>query len=226
MVSNWSSVVAQPFLQLWQGLVLFIPQLVGAFVVFIIGSVIAVLVGKIVADILKRLNFNQIFAREHLKEALAKANLNVNPSEFIGSIFRWVLIIVSLLAAVDILGFTQFGIFLQSVLGYLPNILVASFIFVVAVIIADIVAKVLHATVESARMGSGHVVAIIVKWSIWIFAVSAILIQLLPVVKDLIIPIIQGVIYFFVIAGGIAFGLGGKDVAAEMLGDLKRKLKG
>lgn len=203
----------------------FIPQLVGAFVVFIIGSIIAVVIGKIVTDVLKRLKFNQIFAKEHFKEALEKANLNVNPSEFIGLIFRWVLIIVSLLAAVDILGFTQFGIFLQKVLGFLPNVLVASLIFVVAVLIADIVGKILHATVESAQMGSGHYVAIIVKWSIWIFTIVAILLQL-GVAEELLIPIVQGVIYFFVIAGGLAFGLGGKDVASEILQDLRKKLKG
>ena len=225
MVSDWSSVIMQPFWQLWKGLVMFIPQLVGAFVVFIIGSIIAVAVGKIVADILKRLKFNQIFAKEHFKEALEKANLNVNPSEFIGSIFKWVLIIVSLLAAVDILGFTQFGTFLQSVLGYLPNVLVASFIFVVAVIIADIVAKVLHATVESAQMGSGHYVAIIVKWSIWIFTVIAILLQL-GVAPFLLQTLFTGVVAAIAVATGLAFGLGGKDVATEILNDLKRKLKG
>ena len=225
MVSDWSLVIFQPFEQLWSGLVKFIPQLVGAFVVFIIGSIIAVVIGKIVTDVLKRLKFNQIFAKEHFKEALEKANLNVNPSEFIGLIFRWVLIIVSLLAAVDILGFTQFGIFLQKVLGFLPNVLVASLIFVVAVLIADIVGKILHATVESAQMGSGHYVAIIVKWSIWIFTIVAILLQL-GVAEELLIPIVQGVIYFFVIAGGLAFGLGGKDVASEILQDLRKKLKG
>src|SRR3989338_7188116 len=102
VASDWSLVIMQPFQQLWQGLVLFIPQLVGAFVVFIVGSIIAVAVGNVVADILKRLQFNQLFAKEHFKEALEKANLNVNPSEFIGSIFKWVLVIASLLAAVDI----------------------------------------------------------------------------------------------------------------------------
>lgn len=225
MVLDWYTVTREGLLDLWGGVLGFIPQLVGALVVFIIGWFIASIVGKVVADVLKRLQFNQLFAREGLKKALEKAELKVDPSEFIGGIFMWAFMIVFLLAAVDILGFNQLGIFLQKVLAYLPNVLIASLIFVVAVIIAEIVGKILHATVEGAQMGSGHIVALIVKWSIWIFTIIAILLQL-GVAPFLLQTLFTGLVALIVIAGGIAFGLGGKDVAAEILQDLKRKLRG
>ncbi len=225
MALDWYKITFQSLQELWNAVVSFIPQLVGALIVFIIGWFISVAVGKVVADILRRLKFNQIFAREHFKEALERAELKVDPSKFIGGIFKWVLVIVFLLAAVDSLGFSQFGTFLQMVLRYLPNVLVASFIFVVAVIIADIVEKILRATIESAQLGSGHFVALIVKWSIWVFAGIAILLQL-QVAKDFLLFVLQGIVGFLVVAAGLAFGLGGRDVAAEILQDLKRKLKG
>ena len=135
------------------------------------------------------------------------------------------LLIVFVLAAVEILGLNELAGFLSDVLGYLPNVLVASLIFVFAVVIADIVGKFLHATVESAQMGSGHYVAVIVKWSIWIFAIIAILLQL-GVARDFLLLVLQGVVAFFVVAAGLSFGLAGKDVAGELLRDMMKKLKG
>jgi len=85
--------------------------------------------------------------------------------------------------------------------------------------------KVVRATVESIRVGYGHIVGVIIRWSIWIFALLAILMQL-QITPALIQTIFTGFIALVVIAGGIAFGLGGKDVAGEITRDLYKKLKG
>ncbi|MDP2637166.1 MAG: hypothetical protein Q8P03_00960 [bacterium] len=225
MVLDWYEITLAQLQELWMGVVAFVPQLVGALVVFVVGWIIAVIVGRVIADILRRIQFNQLFEREGFRRALERADMKVDPSEFIGGIFKWVLLIVFVLAAVEILGLNELAGFLGDVLGYLPNVLVASLIFVFAVVIADIVGKFLHATVESAQMGSGHYVAVIVKWSIWIFAIIAILLQL-GVARDFLLLVLQGVVAFFVVAAGLSFGLAGKDVAGELLRDMMKKLKG
>ena len=222
---DWYGTTLQALQGLWQGFLGFIPQVVGALVVFIIGWFIAEAVGKVVADILKRAQFNQLFAGTGWKDALVKAEIKVNPAEFIGGLFKWALLIVFLLAAVEILGLSQFAAFLTNVLGYLPNVLVASLIFVVAVIISELLEKILRVTVEGSGMGYGHFVGVIVKWSIWTFAIIAILLHL-GVTPFLLQTLFTGVVAFLVVAGGLAFGLGGKEVAGEFLQDLKRKLKG
>jgi hypothetical protein len=178
----------------------------------------------VVAEILRKLNFNRFFEKGGIKTALEKAEFKVDASGFIGAIFKWIFVIVFLLVAVEILGLTQFGIFLTSVLAYLPNVVVAVLIFVVAVIIADILEKVVRAAVEGVRVGYGNLVGIIVRWSIWIFAIFAILYQL-RVAPGLIQTLLSGIVGLIVIAGGIAFGLGGKDVATEILQELRRKLQ-
>lgn len=225
MILDWYAVTLDSLQDLWQGFLGFLPSVVGALLIFFIGWVISVAVGRLVGDILKRLNFNKIFEKGNWDEALAKADIKVDAAAFVGSIFKWSLVIVFLLAAVEVLGLTQLAGFLKDVLAYLPNVVVASLIFVVAVVISDISEKVLRALVESTRVGSGHVVSAIVRWSIWIFAVIAILMQL-NIASMLSQTIVTGLVAFFVIAGGLAFGLGGKEVAAEILQDLKRRLKG
>ncbi|MFH1820339.1 MAG: hypothetical protein ABH805_00215 [Candidatus Nealsonbacteria bacterium] len=225
MVLDWYQVTMDALQVLWNGFILFAPRLIGAIVVLIIGWFISVVLAKGVTEVLKRLRFNRIFERGIWKEALAKAEFNVDAASFIGGVVKWVLVIVFLMAAVEILKLQGFALFLKDVLAYLPNIVVASFIFVVAVIIADILEKIVRATVETTRVGHGHIVGVIVRWSIWVFALFAILTQL-QVVEELIQTLFTGIIAVIVISAGLAFGLGGKEIATEVLRGMYRKLKG
>ena len=225
LFTNWYSVTMDSLMRLWQGFLNFMPALIGAVVVFFIGWLVSVAVGKLTASILKKARFNQVFEKGVWKEALAKAEFKVDAAEFVGAVVKWVLVIVFLMAAVEILGLVAFAGFLNSVLAYLPNVLVAVFIFVVAVVIADILEKVVRATIESISVGYGHLAGAIVRWSIWIFAILAILVQL-KITPSLIQTFVTGFVALIALAGGISFGLGGKDVAGEIVRDLYKKLKG
>jgi len=170
-----------------------------------------------------KLKFNQAIERGNLDESLAKANIKVNASEFVGAIVKWILVIVFLQASVGILGWLGFASLLGKVVSYLPNVIVAVLIFAVTVIIADIVEKVVRLSTERVKIGYGHIVSAIVKWAIWIFAIMIILEQL-NIGGILPQAIIFGIIGFLTLAGGLAFGLGGRDAAAELIKDFKQKL--
>jgi len=223
MVFDWYSVTLQAIQNLWQGFLNFIPSLIGAILVFIIGWFIAIFVGKLVAEILKRIKFDRLFEKGGWKEALEKAELKITASEFIGAIFKWVLVIVFLQVSVGFLGWTQFAVLLGKVIGYLPNVVVAALIFVVAVVVADIVEKVVVAAAEGAKFAYTHLAGAIVKWSIWIFAILAILRQLI-IVPELVETLFKALVYGIVAILVISFGLGGKEVATEILQNLKKKL--
>lgn len=224
-IESWYLITMEALQGLWEAFLGFVPNLIGALIVLIVGWFIAVGIGKLAAKVLEKARLNQFLEKAGWKEALEKAEIKVDVSGFIGAIFKWVLFIVFLLAAVEILGLVQFADFLTNVLNYLPNVIVAVLIFVVAVIIADIVEKIVRAGVEGARIGYGHIVGVIVKWSIWTFAILAMLVQL-KVAPALMQTIFTGLVALMVIGGGLAFGLGGKDIAGEILRDLQRKLRG
>ena len=225
MISDWYTITFDALEDLWIGFVDFIPALIGALIIFVIGWFIAMAIGRVVSEILIRIKFNELFERTDWKHALDKAKLSVNPAEFLGAIVKWILVIVFLMAAVEILGLPEFADFLGRVVAYLPNVFVAALFFVVAVIVADIVEKIIVAAVEKMRVGYSHFVGVVVKWAIWVFAILAIFYQL-GVVPEMIQTLFTGLIAFIVIAGGLAFGLGGKDVANELLRDWKGRLKG
>ncbi|MBI1866280.1 MAG: hypothetical protein HY005_02585 [Candidatus Staskawiczbacteria bacterium] len=221
---DWSVAIIQPFLQ---GLVAFVVNLLLAIIVFVIGYLISVGIGKLVTEILKSIKFNKLFEKEGWKTALQRARIDVDPSGFIGAIFKWVFVMVSLLVAVDILKLVQFADFLTDVLNYLPSVIGAALIFVAAVIISDIVEKLVRVAVERMKIGYGYLAASIVKWSIWIFTIFLVLDQLLPnsmLVQILYSSIIYGIVGALALGLGLAIGHGGKDVAAEILQDMKKKM--
>ena len=229
MIIDWVSVTTAALQDLWQGFLILIPKIIGAVIIFLIGWFIAVGIGKLVTEILKRLQFDRIFEKGAWQDALKKAEFKVDASGFIGAIVKWLLVIAFLLAAVEVLGLNQFAGFLGNVVGYLPNVIVAALIFVVTVIITDIASKIASAGVEGVRVGYGRLVGTIVKWVIWIFAVLAILRQLSIVpefTQTMFNAIVYGVVALVVIPLSIAFGLGGKDVAAEWLENFRKKLTG
>ena len=223
--TDWSLSVVQPFLQ---QLVVFVANLVLALVVFIIGYLVSIGIGKVISELLKSVKFNKLFEKEGWKKSLQRANVEVNPSEFIGAIFKWVFVVVSLLIAVDVLGLKTFAGFLTQVLDYVPNVIVAGLVFVVAIIVSDIVEKIVRVTVERLKVGYGYVAASIVKWAIWVFTFFLILGQLLPTNAFIIAlynSLVYGIVGALALGIGLAIGLGGKETAGKIISDMYRKVE-
>jgi len=222
---DWYSITQAALKDVWQGLIVFIPKLVGAIIVFVLGWFVSLWVGKLVVGLLEKVKFNRLFERQNWKTAFEKAGLKNNAADFIGEVVKWVLMIVFLLAAVEILGYVQFAVFLTRILDYLGNVVVAALIFVVTAVVVDLLAKVIVAMSESAKFRHALFAGEIVKWAIWIFAIFAILHQL-EIAQALVDILFTGIVATLVISFGLAFGLAGKDFAVEILTELRKKIKG
>ena len=208
----------------WQSFLSFLPSLVGAIFIFVIGWFFAVGVGKLVAGILAKLKFNSFFESESWTNAMEKADIELDMSQFIGAIVKWILIIVVLWMSVAQLGFNEFEEIMSEIVAYLPNVMVAALIFVIAVMVAEFLSKIMIAATEKADFVHAGLAGAIVKWGIWLFAIFAILIQL-GIASELLEILFEGLVYMVAIAGGLAFGLGGKDAAKEMISKMKKNFK-
>ena len=223
MLRNWSIITYGVLEDTLRGFLMFLPKLIGALTIFVIGWFISVGIGRLVSEILKKLRFNQIFERNNWKEALEKAEIKVNPSDFTGGICKWILVIVSLFISVGILGFDQFADFLVQIIAWLPNLIIAIAIFVVSVITADILEKVIKAGVKKIGVGYAGFLGSAVRWSLYIFAGLAILRQL-GVTPTIIDTLVMGFVGMITLAVGLSFGLGGKDAAARLIEDIRKKI--
>jgi hypothetical protein len=223
MDALWYAITAKALSGLWEGFISFLPNFLIALIVFIIGWLIALGVGKLVAEILARVGFNKLFEKDGWKEAMEKADVKVNAGDFVGAIVKWVLVIVFLSITVTILGFSEFNVFLDGVMFWLPNLIIATAIFVVGVVIADMAEKLIKVWVKKMGINYADFIGTVAKWAIYIFSGMAILVQL-GIAEALINTLLTGFVATLALAFGLAFGLGGKDAAAKAIQDAKDKL--
>ncbi|MFA5743103.1 MAG: hypothetical protein WCX77_02935 [Candidatus Paceibacterota bacterium] len=223
MDALWYAITAKALSGLWEGFISFLPNFLIALIVFIIGWLIALGVGKLVAEILARVGFNKLFEKDGWKEAMEKADVKVNAGDFVGAIVKWVLVIVFLSITVTILGFSEFNVFLDGVIFWLPNLIIATAIFVVGVVIADMAEKLIKVWVKKMGINYADFIGTVAKWAIYIFSGMAILVQL-GIAEALINTLLTGFVATLALAFGLAFGLGGKDAAAKAIQDAKDKL--
>lgn len=224
MMQTWSEVLIASFQQLWGGVITFIPKIIIALVIFIVGWVIAVALGRVVSQIMRAFKVDRALQALGAEETLSKAGFRLDSGAFIGGLVRWFFIIVFLVAAIDVVGLNQVNAFLRDVvLGYLPNVIVAALILVVAAFIADVMRKVVIGSAKAADVPSYNLLGGITKWSIWMFAILAALYQL-GIAGVFAQTLFTGFVAMLAISGGLAFGLGGRDVAAKYLERLKKDI--
>lgn len=225
-LQSWGDAIRTSLTDLWFQFITFLPSVLAAVIVFFIGWAIAVGVGRLIEKILIILRINDLFDRlKGLKDAVARAGLELNIAKLVGEIVKWFLILVTLLAATDILGLQEVSQFLSAVLLYIPNVVVAALILIIAVVLANFVYRTVVASVDAAGFSSGAAVAAVCKWAIIIFALLAALLQL-NVAASLIQTMLTALFAMIALAGGLAFGLGGKDVAAKWLRKAEEDLTG
>jgi small-conductance mechanosensitive channel len=225
LLPTWSDVLLSSFQQIWNGIAGFLPLLIVALIVFILGWIISVALGKIVSQIVKSFQIDRVLQKIGVEESLERANFKLDSGAFIGGLVKWFFIIVFLVAAIDIVGLHQVNAFLSDVvLTYLPNVIVAVLILVAGALIADVMQRVVVGSAKAADISSAGFLGGITRWAIWIFAILAALYQL-GIAGAFVQTLFTGFIAMLAIAGGLAFGLGGKDAASRYIEKLRQDIK-
>ena len=223
MTQDWSSITLQALYNAWGDMLEFLPNFLAAIVIFIIGWIIAIWFGKLIAGLLNKAKFNSIFEKTGWKDALDGADIKVEPSGFIGAICKWILVVIFLMIATDIMGWGAFAGILASIIAWIPNLIVSIIILVVAIIIADIIEKLVKVSTKKMGVNFVNFLGALVKWGIYVFAGLAVLLQL-GVAPKIVEVLIVGFVGTLALALGLSFGLGGKDAAAKLIEEAKRKI--
>ncbi|HEX9664408.1 MAG TPA: hypothetical protein VGA49_01150 [Patescibacteria group bacterium] len=223
VLETWGEVLATSFSNLWMAFVDFLPKFLGAVIILIIGWIIAAILGNIAAKIIDFLKIDEALTKLNLKKGLEKAGIEFTIAGLIGWLVKWFLIIVFLIAAADILEWVEVTDFLKNVVLYIPNVIIAVIILLAGILVADFVNKVIKESVKAAKLKSASFLGGLAKWAILVFSFMAALVQL-SIANALIQTLFTGFVAMLAIGGGLAFGLGGKDLATKALERMRKDI--
>jgi len=218
----WGAVLTVSFTGIWLKFIDLVPSIIGAIIVFIIGLFMAEALGRLTARLLKKIYLDRAVEATGLKDILEKVGFKVEISKALGLLISWFLYAVVLVAAADILGLRQISDFLHSIVWYIPNVIIAVVILIVGIIVSNFIKTLVKETSLAAGLPTAEFLANVAWWAILVFTFMAALIQL-GVARELIQILFTGLVLMFSLAGGIAFGLGGKDKAKNILDKLTKK---
>ncbi|MFH1112076.1 MAG: hypothetical protein V1712_03350 [Patescibacteria group bacterium] len=210
---------------MWNQFAGFLPELISALIVLIIGLLLASALGKLAAKIISLAKLDDLLAKTGLSQKADNAGLPISLSGLIGWIVKWFFVVFTLIAVADILNWSQVTSFLSAVALYIPNVLIAVIILTVGLIVAQFVYNVVERGIKVSKAPTAAVkpLAALSKWAIIVFTLMAALIQL-GVATSLIEILFTGLVAMLALAGGLAFGLGGKDKASKWLEAIEREI--
>lgn len=203
-----------------QALIAFTPKFLLGLVFLIVGIIIAAFLKQILKEVFRFFKLETYLAKYGVPEAKDGAKW----SSIIAEIARWFVIIAFLIPTADVWGLGRFAAVLDGLLEYLPNVFIAVLLLLVGFVVARLVHDLVQASVRGVSKESAKTVALVAKYAVLVFVFLVVLNQL-GIASDLIRILFSGIIAMLAIAGGLAFGLGGKDVARGILEGLRKKVK-
>jgi small-conductance mechanosensitive channel len=223
-LDTWTTVLQNSFEQVFAGVLSVIPNLIIAVIIVLLGWIIGAALSKVVEQILKSVKLDKALATAGINEVVEKGGFKLNSGKFLGELVKWFTIVVFLITAFDVLGLQQVNDFLSGVvIGYIPQVIAAVLILLIAAVIAEALRKTVVASSKAAGIDSANFLGSVTKWSIWIFAALAALFQL-GIGAIFIQTLFTGVVVALALAFGIAFGVGGKDAASDAVDKIKKEI--
>jgi len=199
-----------------------VPRLIGFAIVLIAGWVVSSLLARGVTVLLRSIRFNDLARRAGFADFVLKMGLRQDASSVLALVVKWFVRLITLIVAFDLLGLPAVSIVLQQLLLWLPNLVVALVVLVLGGLAAKALAGLVRGSAAEAGLSNPEVLATVTRVTVWCFTVIAAVSQL-GIATTVIDTVVIGVVGALSLAAGIAFGLGGRDRAAQILDRLGRR---
>lgn len=224
LIDVWGVQLGESFQTLGSGFAGFLLELVAALVIIIAGWVVGAVLGRVVSQIIKSLKLDNVLKGAGAEEVLARAGFQLNSGAFLGGLVKWFVIVTFLVAAFDILGLEQVNVFLREVvLGYLPQVIAAVLILLIGAVLSDSMQKIVTGSAKAADIEAANLLGAVTRWAIWLFAIL-IALSHLGIAPQFMFTLFTGIVAMLALAGGLAFGLGGKNAAERYIDKIKKDI--
>lgn len=198
----------------------YLPNFFGGLAILIFGIFLATLLKKVLVTFFNFIRLDDLFQKTKL---ITKQEVKIW-IEVLTEIIRWSIIILFLTPTLEVWNLSRATVVISQFILYLPNIIVAVIISFVGLIASNLGYDIVKHSVKTIGATSANTLSIFTKWAILFFTILVVLNQL-GVAQDLVRILFTGIVAMVALAGGLAFGLGGKEIAKDILQEFKNKFK-
>jgi len=188
-----------------------LPGIIGAVIVLIVGWILAGWAARAVTAAIRAAGADRLFEEHGGTEQLI-------PSTATGEIVKWLVRLAALLIAASLVGLADVGFLVNSIVLWLPNLIVAAIVLLVAPVLGKFLRTLIEVGAGQAGFSNARLLGRTAEFAIMVFAVIIAMNQL-GIAADLIQILFIGVVAAFALAFGLAFGMGGRGVAEKLSND-------
>jgi hypothetical protein len=193
-----------------------IPRILGFIVIVAIGWFVSSLLARGVTGLLRAIRFDELMQRSGIADFMNKMGTGTDSAGIIAGLVKWIVRIVVLLVAFDVLGLPAVSDVMRQLLLWLPNLVVAIFVLFIGGIAARALGNIVRGATAEAGFVNPETLANVTRTTVWAFAI-VVAINQLGIATNLINTLFTGLVAALAIAFGLAFGMGGRDLASRTL---------
>jgi len=193
-----------------------IPRILGFIIIVAIGWFVSSMLARGVTRLLRVIRFDELTQKSGLADFMNKMGTGTDSAGIVAGLVKWLVRIVVLLVAFDVLGLPAVSDVMRQLLLWLPNLVVAIFVLFIGGIAARTLGNIVRGATAEAGFVNPETLSNVTRTTVWSFAI-VVAINQLGIATNLINTLFTGFVGALAIALGLAFGLGGRDLASRTL---------
>lgn len=201
-----------------------LPKIIGAILILIIGWIIAKLIKRLFVRILKLVKFNYLTEKSGIDQFLKEGGANVNAIDVIGTLIYWFIMLIVIMATLNSLNLTVASALFNEIMLYIPNIVVAIAILIIGIYLARMVSQIIKTSLKGMQDKTSNLISQIAFIAIIVLTVFVTIGQL-NIAKEIMNSAFIIIFGAICLALALAFGLGGREKASEILEELFKRNK-
>jgi hypothetical protein len=215
-VTEWSDAMFTSLAAAMALLFSAIPKIIGFALIVIVGWFVASLIERGIAAVLRRIHFNDLAARAGLSDFVHKMGMDTDAAGMLGLVVKWFVRLIALVVAFDALGLPAVSEVLRQLLLWLPNVVVALVVLVIGGLAARALSNVVRGATAEAGLSNSNFLARLASGVVWAFAI-VVAVNQIGIATELVNTLFMAVVGALALGIGLAFGLGGRETAAEIV---------
>jgi Conserved TM helix len=215
-IRDWADAVWTSTAQALALVLAAIPKIVGFLVILAIGWLIAALVARAAAAVLASARFNEMAQRSGFAGFVRNTGVETDSVGFVALITKWFIRLIALVVAFDALGLPAVSDVLRQLLVWLPNLAVALVVLIIGGLAASALAGLVRGATVKADISSPDLLATVARVAVWVFAI-VVAVNQVGIARELVNTLFMATVGALALAFGLAFGIGGRDTAAQLV---------